>query len=193
MGLVIGALSASAEVRIEKLDRDIYRVRMDRGGVFADSLLNRYGAIEKLSPEPVAALPDGCALPEMKQTETGFELAFRLADGERLYGLGDVLRDRLNRRGGLFVRAGAIIPMWSGAQYVEKGWSDSVELHLWPGDGEGELYEDDGDTLEYREGRGCLTKFAVKDGEFRVTDIRGEFTLMPKSGRQFKLIRHEVK
>ncbi len=94
------------------------------------------------------------------------------------------------RGGGLFVRAGAIIPMWPKKLCVEKGWDQDVEIHLWPGDGKGELYEDDGETLGYLEGKGCLTSFEVKNGEFRVTDFQGEFPGMPQPGRPFKLVRH---
>lgn len=102
----IGALAlftvSYGEMRIERLDRDIYRVRMARDGVWTESLMNRYAAIEKLSPEAIAALPEGLALPVMKQTEKGFELAFALESGERLYGLGDSGRDHLNRRGNAY-------------------------------------------------------------------------------------------
>lgn len=96
------AVGASAETRIERIDADIYRVRMTRDGRLPESLLNRYGIIEKGRPETVAALPTGLSLPEMKQTAKGFELRFPLAKGECIYGLGDVSRDNLNRRGGRY-------------------------------------------------------------------------------------------
>lgn len=64
--------------------------------------------------------------------------------------------------GALYVRAGAIVPMWPVKQHVEKGWNALVELHVWPGEsGSAELYEDDGVSTEYRSGAGAVTKLAL--------------------------------
>jgi len=66
--------------------------------------------------------------------------------------------------GGLFVKGGAIVPMWRKRfQHVEKGWSDQVDFHIWPSaDGTAELYEDEGQNLEYRKGRYALVPLFVK-------------------------------
>ena len=86
-------------IRIEKLAPDILRVRESRDGKWPSSMLNRYGILENLSPETVAAAPDGFAMPKIEQTKKGFRLEFPLAKDERVYGLGDSSRASLNRRG----------------------------------------------------------------------------------------------
>ncbi len=58
----------------------------------------------------------------------------------------------------LFVRAGAIIPMWPPAQHTGAIDRDDVTLHIWPGEGALDFYEDDGAT---RGGAYCLTRFKV--------------------------------
>lgn len=58
----------------------------------------------------------------------------------------------------LFVRAGAIIPMWPPAQHTGAIDRDDVTLHIWPGDGGLDFYEDDGAT---RGGDYRLTRFKV--------------------------------
>lgn len=60
--------------------------------------------------------------------------------------------------GPLFVRAGAIIPMWPDMAYAGVRPQDRLELHLYPGgDGEFVLYEDDGATLGYLHGESAET------------------------------------
>ena len=93
----------SAAIRTEKLAEDIYRVRMDRNGVWPDSLMNRYGVVENLQVRSVSdSLDFGAVKAEAKHVGKGFELRFPLAKGEHVYGLGDCNRDCLDRRGGRF-------------------------------------------------------------------------------------------
>ena len=75
--------------------------------------------------------------------------------------------------GALYVREGAIIPMWPVKQHVEKGWNDEVEFHVWPGEqGAAELYEDDGVTTEYRNGAGAVTALELKTERGLFCDTR---------------------
>ena len=93
--------------------------------------------------------------------------------------------------GALYVKAGAIIPMWPLKQHLERGWNDTVEVHTWPGaDGSFELYEDDGDTLGYRKGECTFTPLAVRNGELSVGPRRGAFKGMPPEARTFTLVKH---
>ena len=87
--------------------------------------------------------------------------------------------------GGLYVKAGAVIPMLpKGIQHMEKGWSDRMELHVWEGaDGVGEWYEDDGDSLGYRSGEYAVTPLAYKDGVLTIGERRGSFAGMPATRR----------
>ena len=106
---VIGALLAglvvtaqAGERKIERLAPDIVRVREARNGKFPESLLNRYGVLERLSPEAVPAAPDGTELPKVEQTAKGYRISLALAKDEAVYGLGDASRANLNRRGGSY-------------------------------------------------------------------------------------------
>ena len=90
--------------------------------------------------------------------------------------------------GGLYVRSGAVLPTWPKKSYIEKGWNEEVVFEAWPSsDGEGELYEDDGDSLEYRKGAYALTPVSVKtlDGKVVVTVGRrvGSYRGMPATRR----------
>ena len=83
--------------------------------------------------------------------------------------------------GALYVKAGAIIPMWPLRQHLDKGWNETVELHVWPGaDGEFTLYEDDGLSLKYREGEYALTKITCKDGNVEIGERVGTYDGMPE-------------
>lgn len=95
--------------------------------------------------------------------------------------------------GGLYVKAGAIVPMLPhGVQHVEKGWHETVELHVWTGaDGAGEWYEDDGDSLAYRQGAYTVTPLVFLDGVLTVGARRGTFAGMPQT-RHVRVVRHDA-
>ena len=102
LGILLAGLALSAhagETKIEWLAPDIVRVRVARDGKLSESLLNRYGILERLSPETVAGLPEGFDMPKVEQTERGYRISFALAGDEAVYGLGDASRASLNRRG----------------------------------------------------------------------------------------------
>lgn len=93
--------------------------------------------------------------------------------------------------GSLYVRAGAIVPMWPQKFHVEKGWNEEVELHVWPGaEATGALYEDDGISLAYRKGAGALTTATFKDGTFTVGKRVGSYGGMPAT-RKMKAVFHK--
>ena len=85
--------------------------------------------------------------------------------------------------GGLYVRAGAIIPTWPEVSHCAKGWNEKVELLVWPHDGDGEtrfsLYEDDGVGLGYLKGESARTEIVAttRGGKTSVTvgERRGSF------------------
>jgi len=52
----------------------------------------------------------------------------------------------------LYVRAGTIIPLAPLRQYADQHPLGALQLRVWPGTGEWTLYEDDGDSFEYRSG-----------------------------------------
>ena len=90
--------------------------------------------------------------------------------------------------GALYVKAGAVVPMWPLRQYLEKGWNETVELHVWPGaDSTAVLYEDDGTSLGYRRGEFSTTPISLESAanEVRIAvGVRkGSFSGMPKTRR----------
>lgn len=89
------------------------------------------------------------------------------------------------RGGGLFVRAGSILPKWKDRDFVEEGGSAELILELFPkGSSEYELYEDDGESLAYREGTCARTTITCrKEGNVVHVDVgqrRGAYAGMPK-------------
>jgi alpha-glucosidase len=52
----------------------------------------------------------------------------------------------------LFVRGGAILPMWPAAQHTGAVDRAGLRLHVWPGKGQLDFYEDDGRTRAYERG-----------------------------------------
>lgn len=86
--------------------------------------------------------------------------------------------------GALYVKAGAIIPMWPKKQHIDRGWNDVIELHVWPGaDGEAELYEDDGNTLDYRTGGSSITPISYSNGCLTVGVRKGSYRGMQATRR----------
>jgi alpha-glucosidase len=97
-----------------------------------------------------------------------------------------------NRGGALFVRAGSIIPAWSERDYVGQKPSDPVELWVYSGgSGSTTLYEDDGESLEYRNGCVAVTRFERADtprgGEVVIGKRVGAYPGMSGS-RSFRVI-----
>jgi alpha-glucosidase len=64
----------------------------------------------------------------------------------------------------LYVRAGAMLPMWPVAQHTGAIQRDQLRLHFWPGSGQADYYEDDGATQGYTRGESRLTRFSWKAG-----------------------------
>ncbi len=59
--------------------------------------------------------------------------------------------------------AGAIIPMYKDGRTNDLSLSQSLELHLWRGNGHFELYEDDGETKAYKDGKFAITSFTLEE------------------------------
>ena len=80
--------------------------------------------------------------------------------------------------GGLYVRAGAVIPTWPTVSHCEKGWNEKVELLVWPHDGDGEsrfeLYEDDGASLDYLKGMCSRTEIVATTRGGKVAVVIGK-------------------
>ncbi len=80
------------------------------------------------------------------------------------------------RGGGLFVREGAIVPFGPLMQYRGQKPLDDMELYLFPGPGSTafDLYEDDGETEEHRNGQFSQTRITLgRDG----SEVAGEIKI----------------
>lgn len=97
----------------------------------------------------------------------------------------------------VFARAGAIVPMgplsgWGGIDNPEH-----LYVTVFPGaDNRFELYEDDGESEAYRDGKHCTTVFRQEwRGEsltFKIEPLHGEKTDIP-AGRDYRLVFRGVK
>ncbi|MBR2941983.1 MAG: DUF5110 domain-containing protein, partial [Clostridia bacterium] len=85
----------------------------------------------------------------------------------------------------LFMKAGAIIPMQAHEEKSRRlGGAQQMDIYIAPGAGGSfSLYEDDGESLDYREGKFCVTDMQLewKDTEayFFVYPADGELALIP--------------
>jgi alpha-glucosidase len=97
--------------------------------------------------------------------------------GERLGG--QVTADAPLERMPIYVRAGAVLPLGPVVQHSGEWPPDALHLHVYPGDGESWLYEDDGHSLAYRSGMFRRTRFVCETeagGGFRVgCKVEGSF------------------
>lgn len=76
-----------------------------------------------------------------------------------------------DRGGGLFVRAGAIIPFGPVMQFRKEKPVDPIELYVFPDAKESSfnLYEDDGVSLEHKQGRFAITAITARSGSAGIT------------------------
>lgn len=90
----------------------------------------------------------------------------------------------------LYFRAGSIIPFDPPRQYVDEHVDEPMTLRIYTGcDGESILYEDDGMSLDYLEGRAEWIRFTWKDKERHLLIEPGEkSTTVAKLPRTFKIL-----
>ena len=75
---------------------------------------------------------------------------------------GDLEVDAPLERMPVFVRAGSVLPMAPVVQHTGEWPPAALHLHIYPGDGESWLYEDDGHSLAYQAGEFRLTRFSCE-------------------------------
>lgn len=89
----------------------------------------------------------------------------------------------------LHVRAGTILPLGPVKQYADEPVDAPMTLVIYPGaDGLSTLYEDDGNTFAYREGKRMWIEMGWRDAERRLTlrMARGS-RLLPPARRMFEV------
>lgn len=98
-----------------------------------------------------------------------------------------------NRGGGLFVKEGAVLPMWEPMQHIGERPVNTMELHVYGGrKGSCTLYEDDGITFDYLKGKIAVTEisFAYQKNIYQLyIHTVGSYKGMPKN-RKYKIVIH---
>ena len=99
-----------------------------------------------------------------------------------------------NRGGCLLIREAAIIPCWSVMPHVEQGFATEVTFRAYPGDNTASFvfYEDDGQSLKYREGQFTTTLLECRPDTIVIHPRQGAFDDMPASRTVEMLIRTAI-
>lgn len=92
--------------------------------------------------------------------------------------------------------AGAIIPMYRDGNTNDLSLSQPLEIHVWRGNGHYELYEDDGETNAYRDGKFAITTFELcesgDDLRLTITPPADSFGLLPEEREMYLVFRDIV-
>lgn len=109
--------------------------------------------------------------------------------GERRQGGRHIVAHASLERMPIYVRAGAVLPMGPELAYVGEKPAEVLTLHVYPGEGRFELYEDEGDGYGYRTGEYARTSLAVQGTRLSVGHPEGGY-VPPR--RQVEVILHGV-
>jgi alpha-glucosidase (family GH31 glycosyl hydrolase) len=80
----------------------------------------------------------------------------------------------------VYAKAGAIVPLapkptWGGLENPTE-----LDIYVFPGaDNTFDLYEDDGETTEYQQGKYAITRFELKDNTFTIHSAEGDLSVVP--------------
>lgn len=110
--------------------------------------------------------------------------------GELVNGGDDVTKDVDLQTIPLYVRAGSILPMARKRQYANVADWDTLQVRVYPGaDGSFTLYEDEGDSYRYEQGKYSTIKFEWNDAahQFTIGQRNGAFDGM-KTNRVFDVV-----
>ncbi len=91
---------------------------------------------------------------------------------------GEITVDAPLERMPLYVRVGSVLPMGPIMQHSGEWPPQALRLHIFPGDGESWLYEDDGHSLAYQSGEFRVTRFVCQSGGDSLTvrrEVEGPF------------------
>ncbi len=94
-----------------------------------------------------------------------------------------------DRGGCLLVKEGAIIPTWAVQPHVDCGFAEEVTFLAYPGSMNTEflLYEDDGQSLKYRDGESTVTRLECHADAVVIHPSQGDFPERPET-RVAKLV-----
>ena len=84
----------------------------------------------------------------------------------------------------VFAREGAIIPLSQNAYTNDWKNPEDMEILIYRGNGSFSLYEDDGETLDYQNGKSAQTAFSVMESGssllFRISKPEGDLSVIPE-------------
>lgn len=84
----------------------------------------------------------------------------------------------------VLAKEGAIIPLYADDRTNSTANPDIMELYIYRGNGRFTLYEDDGETMNYKDGAFAETDFEVaengKDVIFTVSPVKGDLSVIPE-------------
>ena len=63
----------------------------------------------------------------------------------------------------VLAKEGAIVPMYRNDHTNDLSLDQPLEIHIWRGNNHYELYEDDGNTMRYRDGAYAITTFTLEE------------------------------
>ena len=101
-------------------------------------------------------------LPQMRQAGGSQEGWYDFWTDERLAGVSSITRAAPLDLVPLHVTAGAVLPLGPVRQHTGDRPEALLELHVFPGEGCSWLYEDDGKSLDYRQGNFRLNRFDMQ-------------------------------
>jgi alpha-glucosidase (family GH31 glycosyl hydrolase) len=93
----------------------------------------------------------------------------------------------------VYAKAGAIVPLapkvsWGGIENPTE-----LDIYIFPGaDNKFDLYEDDGETTDYQQGKFAITRFELKNNIFTIHPAQGDLSVIPAQ-RTYNIHLHGVK
>jgi alpha-glucosidase (family GH31 glycosyl hydrolase) len=96
----------------------------------------------------------------------------------------------------VLAKSGAIVPMYRSGESNDLSLSQSMDIHVWRGNGCYELYEDDGETMAYRDGKFVITAMVVEETadtiRFVIRKPQGDLSLI-SDNRNWNICFRDVK
>jgi alpha-glucosidase (family GH31 glycosyl hydrolase) len=90
----------------------------------------------------------------------------------------------------VFAKAGAIVPLAPRAGWGGIDNPTELDIHVFAGaDNTFELYEDDGETTEYENGKYAITRFSLQTDKFIIHPAAGDLSVLPAS-RTYRIHVH---
>ena len=95
----------------------------------------------------------------------------------------------------VLAKTGTIVPMYRSGESNDLSLSQPMDIHVWRGNGSFELYEDDGETFAYRDGKYLTTRMTVFEEEgtvrFHLHNPLGDRSLVPGK-RDFRILFRDI-